>query len=232
MQQNDKSILKDQIEYYRARASEYDEWFLRVGRYDQGSTRNALWFAEVDEVQKALKNFSPKGNVLELACGTGWWTQQLAQYANHITAVDVVPEVIAINKSKVGANNVTFIQADIFNWQPDAHYDVVFFSFWLFHVPSSQFEHFWQRVDQSLKPHGRVFFIDSLKSEQQHKTFTVNNRKHSTSIRKLNDGQTFNIVKVFYEPEELAKRLKSLGWRVTLKHTSNYFLYGYGEFHE
>jgi demethylmenaquinone methyltransferase/2-methoxy-6-polyprenyl-1,4-benzoquinol methylase len=28
-------ILEEQLAYYRARASEYDEWFLRKSRYDR-----------------------------------------------------------------------------------------------------------------------------------------------------------------------------------------------------
>jgi demethylmenaquinone methyltransferase/2-methoxy-6-polyprenyl-1,4-benzoquinol methylase len=40
-------ILANQIEYYRARAGEYDQWFLRQGRYDRGPSDNADWFREV-----------------------------------------------------------------------------------------------------------------------------------------------------------------------------------------
>ena len=47
-------LLRQQIEYYRERASEYDEWFLRQGRYDRGPERNAQWFAEIGEVSCAL----------------------------------------------------------------------------------------------------------------------------------------------------------------------------------
>jgi hypothetical protein len=47
-------ILNDMMNYYRARANEYDEWFYRRGRYDQGPEANTPWFAEVDEVYTAL----------------------------------------------------------------------------------------------------------------------------------------------------------------------------------
>src|SRR5579884_3468249 len=89
-------LLQQQIAYYRARAGEYDEWFLRQGRYDRGPGLNARWFAEVDEVRRALDAFAPAGSVLELAAGTGLWTEQLARHAARLTAVDSSPEALAL----------------------------------------------------------------------------------------------------------------------------------------
>ena len=87
-------LIEQQIAYYRARASEYDEWFLRQGRYDRGEAHKEQWFAEVAQLQKALADFGPKGEVLELACGTGWWTENLISYAETLTAVDASEEVL------------------------------------------------------------------------------------------------------------------------------------------
>ena len=86
-----ESLLREQIAYYRAR--EYDEWFLRQGRYDRGPELNRRWFDEVAEVRQALAAFNPTGHVLELACGTGLWTEPLLRQAARITAVDASPEV-------------------------------------------------------------------------------------------------------------------------------------------
>ena len=60
------------------------------------------------------------------------------------------------------APDARFVEADIFNWEPDDTYDVVFFSFWLSHVPQDRFEWFWSLVDRALVPGGRVFLIDNL----------------------------------------------------------------------
>ncbi|BAZ37103.1 hypothetical protein NIES4101_30240 [Calothrix sp. NIES-4101] len=48
------NIIQQQINYYCARASEYDEWFYRQGRYDRGEEINKRWFQEVDIVKNAL----------------------------------------------------------------------------------------------------------------------------------------------------------------------------------
>ena len=129
------TILREQIEYYRARASEYDEWFLRVGRYDHGETLNQQWFDEVELFMKRLWSLESVEHILELACGTGIWTKELVKLGKHVTALDSSPEMLAINQQKVNHQAVTYHQADIFAWKPTQTYDMVFFSFWLSHVP-------------------------------------------------------------------------------------------------
>src|SRR5436309_13655138 len=128
-------LIDEQIAYYRARAEEYDQWWLRQGRYDRGPEVNAAWFAEIETVRAALDAFNPRGDVLELACGTGIWSQELARYADTLTLVDSSPEVLAINATRVQHPRVQRIEASIFDWHPERQYDVVFFSFWLSHVP-------------------------------------------------------------------------------------------------
>ncbi|HEV2107332.1 MAG TPA: class I SAM-dependent methyltransferase, partial [Thermomicrobiales bacterium] len=86
--------LTEQREYYRARAPEYDQWFLRKGRYDQGPELNQRWFDEVEEVRAALDATRIAGDVLEMAAGTGWWTERLAATAEHLTALDASPETL------------------------------------------------------------------------------------------------------------------------------------------
>ncbi len=230
------TLLQEQIAYYRARAGEYDEWFLRQGRYDRGPELNRQWFAEAEEVAQALAAFAPAGRVLELACGTGLWTQHLARCAASITAIDSSPEVIAINRERLGADyvqKVEYAQADLFAWQPTSQYDVVFFSFWLSHVPPERFIAFWEMVRQALAPGGRVFFIYSLYSE----TSTASDHRlegHEATMltRRLNNGQEFHIVKVFYQPEKLAAHLEAIGWQMRVQTTARYFLYGAGKIND
>src|SRR5271170_4029963 len=123
-------VLRDQIDYYRARASEYDEWWFRTGRYDRGPQFNARWRTEVTLVEAALDAWltehSP-GSLLELACGTGLFTQHLARRVPRMTAVDASPEVLALNRSRVAsAANIEYVEADLFSWRPAMRYDAVF----------------------------------------------------------------------------------------------------------
>ncbi|HET7460114.1 MAG TPA: class I SAM-dependent methyltransferase [Longimicrobium sp.] len=221
-------LIEQQKEYYRARAGEYDEWFLREGRYDRGPEHRAQWWAEVDEVRAALERFNPAGRVLELACGTGWWTEQLVRWADEITAVDASSEVLELNRIRVGDEKVRRVQADLFQWTPEpAAYDVVFFSFWLSHVPPERFGDFWEMVRGALKPGGRAFFVDSLRTVDSTAKDHVLPDDDVVLERKLNDGRRFNIYKVFYHPADLAAKLADIGWRAEVKGTASFFLYGH-----
>lgn len=223
----DESILREQVAYYRARAGEYDEWFLREGRYGRGPVHREEWFREIDSIRGALGASIGGMDVLELACGTGLWTEQLARENRRVLAVDSSPEAISLNGNRVGggADRVRYEIADIFSWTPTAQFDAVFFAFWLSHVPPDRFERFWTTVAASLRPGGRVFFVDSLLEPSSTATDHVIDGSGIVR-RRLNDGREFEIVKIFYDPEPLERRLSQLGWRGTVRSPGKFFLFG------
>lgn len=225
----DSTTLREQLEYYRARAAEYDQWWLRQGRYDRGVDLNAQWFDEAATVSSALAAFRPAGRVLELACGTGIWSEQLLRFASHLTLLDGSPEMLSIATARLHSPQVHIIQADLFQWQPTEQFDVVFFGFWLSHVPQERFVDFWTLVSRCLAPNGRVFFVDS---RYDHTSTAVDHRLPEPDAtvlrRRLDDGREFQIYKVFYDPAQLAGRLRGLGWQVDIRQTAHYFLYGSG----
>jgi SAM-dependent methyltransferase len=230
----DDEFLRGQLAYYRARASEYDEWFLRKGRHDRGPEWNRKWFSELESVRDELRTFCPTGDVLEFACGTGLWTVELARHANSITAVDASPEVLDINRSRLQEDHpetpIYYVRADLFGWRPENRYDAVFFGFWLSHVPPERFAAFWELVRSALAPGGRVFFVDSLRAETwAEKERLGRSPRGHTTLRRLNDGREFRIYKIFYEPDELVARLDDMGWNVCVRATENHLLYGFGE---
>jgi demethylmenaquinone methyltransferase/2-methoxy-6-polyprenyl-1,4-benzoquinol methylase len=229
LQPDDDVPLAEQAAYYRARAREYDEWWQRQGRYDRGAKATARWRDEVAQVSQALDDLHLAGDVLELACGTGWWTERLARGAATLTCVDASPEALAINRARLAGAGLAlprYVEADLFAWAPERAYDVVFFSFWLSHVPPERFDRFWGTVAEALKPGGRAVLIDSLPDE----TSTAHDHRMPDEAglqeRRLNDGRTFRIVKLFREPGELASRLAGLGWRAEVSRTPTYFVYG------
>jgi demethylmenaquinone methyltransferase/2-methoxy-6-polyprenyl-1,4-benzoquinol methylase len=107
---------------------------------------------------------------------------------------------------------------------------VVFFGFWLSHVPPERFDAFWAMVRRALRPGGRFFLIDSRReltsTAIDHRLPEA--REATTLTRRLNDGREFEIVKVFYEPAALAARLAALGWAADVRETPTYFLYASG----
>lgn len=217
-------ITQEQIDYYRARAGEYDEWFQREGRYDRGDEANTRWFADIAQLEQRLADLGPLGATLDLAAGTGWWTEKLAAQADSVHCVDASSETIAINQAKVSSDRISYEQADIFAWQPKRRYDTVFFSFWLSHVPADRFEDFWAMIAAALAPGGRAVLIDSMPARDSSARDHVFNTD-GQQLRRLNDGREFHIVKRFFTAEELADTLRPLGFATDAAATDNYFLW-------
>jgi demethylmenaquinone methyltransferase/2-methoxy-6-polyprenyl-1,4-benzoquinol methylase len=210
-------LLSEQRRYYSARAPEYDDWWFRRGRYRMDPESEAGWFADAAELEAELDRFPPRGDVLELGAGTGNWTRHLVRYADRVTAVDAVPEVLELNRAKLGTA-VDYVLADVFAWEPPRAFDVCFLGFWLSHVPSRRFEAFWQLVERALKPDGRVFLVDNA---------NLGDPRHMVSAsgevvrRSLSDGREFDIVKRFWTPEALEQELATLGWQLSAGATAN-----------
>jgi SAM-dependent methyltransferase len=220
------ALLAEQKRYYRERASEYDDWWFRRGRYALDSGSAARWAAEVAELESALEAFAPAGDVVELACGTGLWTRHLVGHATALTAVDASAETLALNRARVGDSRVEYVLADLFDWEPSRRYDVCFFGFWLSHVPEDRFDAFWRLVRRSLVPGGRVFLVDSGSGDGAH----TRAAGRDTELRRLSDGREFRIVKRYWEPRELEERLAGLGWSMHARRTTHgAFLYASGE---
>ena len=197
------SLLAEQVAYYRARAYEYD-------------ATHALDAASRAKLLAALRVFSPRGRVLELACGTGQWTAELATHASLLTAVDASPEMIALNRARVPTDNVHYVEADLFAWPAAERYDVVFFSTWLSHVPPQRFEGFWALVGECLKENGRVFFIDELPAVAAHERWIADAIAPLVE-RSLTTGERYRAIKVLYDPAELGARLSQLGWLADIR---------------
>ena len=206
------STLAEQLAYYRAVAAEYEHY-----RIDAPGS---------DELSAAIESFRPTGDVLELACGPGIWTERLLHTAASVTAVDGAPEMLARARARVGAGApVRFIEEDLFTWSPDRRYDAVFFGFWISHVPEERFAGFWALVAEALKPGGRVFFFDD-----NHRTESelIDGPTSPIVRRRSNDGTAFEVVKIPYEPADLEQRVRALRWRIDVTATAGPFYWGAG----
>ena len=225
---DDDDLLEEQRAFYRARAPDYDEWWQGRGRYVRGELGAEEWHHQVATVEAALASFDPTGHVLELAGGTGWWTQRLAGRADHLTVVDASPEALALNRERVGRSEVDYVVADVFAWRPDRTFDVVFFSFWLSHVPRPRFGAFWALVRACLGPGGRAFFIDNRSDPTpgiEGKDPYVVEYRPDLHLRRLRDGSEYRVVKVMYEPDELEALLEAEGWDAAIEAT-RWFIFG------
>ena len=208
-------------EYYDLRAPDYMDLSKPSDRAVRG------WLSE--ELTAELTDaFAPTGDVLELASGTGAWTKHIVRHARTLTCVDSTARMIERNRETIGEReNVRYIEADIFGWTPDRAYDAVLSSAWLSHVPLDRFDAFWELVRAALRPGGRVAFLDEDdRGGTNEPTTDVNGV--SVAQRTLADGRTFDIVKVFWRPDELERRLRASGWDIEVRPVGETYLFGSG----
>jgi protein-L-isoaspartate O-methyltransferase len=208
-------VLASQADYYRRRAGEYDA----TAYGDVGDTRA--------RIARLVAEMHPTGTVLEIACGTGLWTEALADVAGSVIALDIAPEVVAIARDRVRSNNVRFDVTDVFSWTTAARFDVIFFSAWLSHVPTSRFEQFWQLLRGLLAEGGRVLFIDEPVEIRDKETYLPGSDE--IVERQLRDGSKYRIVKNFVDAERLTRQLRELGWESRIRRDDNDWVWICGE---
>jgi SAM-dependent methyltransferase len=219
-------VLAEQREYYEQRAGEYDDWWLRRGRYDQGPEENARWVAEAAEVRAALDRIDVRGDVLELAPGTGQWSRLLLSRCASLTLVDASAAMLERNPAAADRRSRAVV-ADLFEWTTDDRFDVVAFGFWLSHVPERLFNGFLNRVATWLRPGGRLFYVDSLPyaSRVSPALVSTDGERHT---RSLADGREFSIVKVFRTAQALAAAFAAAGIDADVRQTATLFQYATG----
>jgi len=205
-------LLAAQVAYYRHRAGDYD-----VSAYGDVAAAGV-------RIGRLVSAMRPRGHVLEIACGTGMWTEAIAGLAARVTAIDAVPEVVEIARHRVQAANVTFEVAEVFSWSTSVRFDTIFFAAWLSHVPASRYEEFWQLLRGWLDDQGRVLFVDEHVDLRARETYLSG----STEIveRRLRDGSHHRLVKHFLDPDELCDRLRTLGWRSHLHRDGDWVIGG------
>ena len=221
-------LLQNQIEYYRARAPEYDDWFYRRGRYDQGEAHTRQWQREAQQIREQLRGAPDNGHILEMAPGTGIWTAELIQIGQRVTALDASPEMISINRAKLRSDKVDYQLTDLFAYQPARQHDMVFFGFWLSHVPADKLSRFLRAVHAALKPGGRLFIVDSRALDLSRNHTGTANLGDDLQRRMLKDGRQFDIVKIYYDPAGLTAILREHGFDITVQATDNFFIYADG----
>ena len=216
----------DMLAYYQARAPEYDDWYLRRGRYERGPIHDAAWNAELDLAGRWLDELPIAGEIVELAAGTGWWSPLLAS-KGELSMYDGAPAPLDRARERLVAHRLRAHLHVRDAWaEPDRAVDAVFTGFWLSHVPRARLDDFLGIVRRWLRPGGTFAFIDSL-PDPQSSAADHPAPADDASVRRLDDGREFTIVKVYYEPAALEAALRRAGFadaRVTT--TGRFFLTG------
>jgi demethylmenaquinone methyltransferase/2-methoxy-6-polyprenyl-1,4-benzoquinol methylase len=218
---------REMREYYAARTPEYDDWYLRRGRYSRGPARDIAWQLELDQATGWLDRQPLTGEIVELAAGTGWWSPLLAQ-KGELSLYDINPGPLERARERLVAHGLRAHLHVRDAWEaPDRQVDALFCGFWLSHVSDDRLVDFLAIVRRWLRPGGVFAFIDSLPDPESGAIDHPPVGQDGVAIRRLADGREFRVVKMYRDATALRDALERAGFEdVQLDATARFFQMG------
>lgn len=197
------SLVNNVAEYYFACVSEYDN---TAGYTDPASERLRI------PIKARYQQAFAGHKVLEIACGTGYWTEVIAKTAKSVLATDVNPSMISIARNRLSSvRNVKFRVADAYSLDgiPEG-FTAAFAIWWWSHIPKSRLQDFLLVLHSKLQPKAFVLFVDQLSTAYEGKNRHYDAEGNLLEERCLRDGRSFNIVKNFPSEREILNILKGI----------------------
>ncbi len=173
--------------YYAARAGEYDTVYEKPERQ-----------ADLRSIEQWLPSVLAGETVLEVACGTGYWTRILAPVASSVVAIDSATETLRIAEAKGRAPHVAFELGDAYALPQNRRFTAAFAGFWFSHVELERQHEFLRGLNAALAPGARVVLLDNLFVEGSSSPIVEQDAAGNTyQSRKLGDGSTHRVLKNF-----------------------------------
>lgn len=194
-------ITERWAEFYARSGSSHD----RV--YDKPE-RQADLAAMRGHVADALRGHA----VLELACGTGYWTGVIAECADSVLATDVNAEMVDLATLRaLPAGKVRFRVADAFNLPQDiGSFTAVFIGFWWSHVRRGEQERFLAQLRKAVGKDVLLVMLDDIYVEGSSESVARTDLEGNTyQIRTAPDGERYEIPKIYPSDSALRKRLSA-----------------------
>lgn len=205
--------------YYARRATEYERIYARPERQ-----------RDLAALKERIRKMLSGRHVLELACGTGYWTEVFAPVAGEVTALDVNEEVLAIARAKsFPPGRVQFMRADCYA-PPDLgrRHDALFAGFWWSHVPLQRLDGFLGTSVAAVAPRALIAFLDNRYVEGSSTAIARRDAQgNGYQLRPLDDGSTHEVLKNFPAEGELIKRTVDSGWGANVELYEHYWLLSY-----
>jgi demethylmenaquinone methyltransferase/2-methoxy-6-polyprenyl-1,4-benzoquinol methylase len=217
------------LEYYDQRADEYDQWYLRQGRYDTPELNDA-WRDDVRWLDGVVDAFAARHagrRVLELACGTGSWTERTAGGCR-LVATDHSPQMLGHARRRLSRAGVTarWARADAYRLPFErASFDAAYAGFFISHVPLSYVPTLFDQMRRVLRPGGELLLFDGRRASCAAGSAPAAG-ENLVQQRPLNDGRVFSVLKIYYDRERLGGLLSRYGTNVQVQESKVFFVAG------
>lgn len=207
-------------QYYAERAAEYERVYDKPERHK-----------DRESLRETLRGLLHGRNVLEIACGTGYWTHPVSQSAKSIVATDVNEEVLQIARQKsYESGRVSFQIADAFELNDvTGPFDAGFAMFWWSHISRPKIPAFLSAFHGKLAPGAIVIFADNIYVEGSNNPMSekVDAEGNTYSRRKLENGKEFEILKNFPTDAELRSIVSAAADRIEIRRLTYYWCLSY-----
>ena len=187
----------DMVKYYKDRAKEYEEIY---------EWRDPQRQEEQELMESELKKAFKGRRLLDIGCGTGYWTQRISTVAKSILGIDINEAVLEVARSKEYGCPTEYRVMDAYNMKLESKYDGVLASFMLSHVLKQDIPGWLNHIHSVLEPGASVFIADNTYIEGVGgKLQTKPGDPNTYKLRTLNDGSQHLIVKNYFTAEELVQ---------------------------
>lgn len=206
------------IDYYAKRANEYE----RI--YEKPERQNDL--AKLKELfQKTCAGHS----ILEIACGTGYWTQAVSQTAKSITATDFNEEVLKIARAKKYGCEVSFQKADAFNLSfSQNNFTAGLATAWWSHLRKPEIKNFLSQFHRQFSCGALMVFMDNRFVPGSNTPINRTDDEGNTyQLRKLENGNEYEVLKNFPGEKEAEKILGELATEICWTELQHYWFLTY-----
>ena len=201
--------------YYALRAAEYERIYAKPERQ-----------ADLRVLEARIRKMLSGRKVLELACGTGYWTDVFAAQAMQVSALDVNEEVLEIARSKKNAGSVHFVRGSAYEIPEFGRvHDALFAGFWWSHVLLEKIDAFLETAMKSVAPGALIAFLDNRYVEGSSTPVSRRDAQgNGYQARKLEDGSSHEVLKNFPGEGELIQRASRHGWGANVDLLEHYWL--------
>lgn len=172
------------------------------------------------EIVTALQAEAGERAVLEIACGTGYWTRLVAPAASETVATDFSEEMLAIAQAQQIAR-ARFQREDAYALAGvrEAGFDFGFAMHWVSHIPLARWGDFFATFHARLKPGARVMLADDIRRpDDADPYYSKVATRDSYEIRRLPEGGEYEIVKTYFTADELRDLLRPFAEDVVIRY--------------
>jgi ubiquinone/menaquinone biosynthesis C-methylase UbiE len=212
-------VNADLVQYYRRRAEEYDRVYEKPERQ-----------VDIAKLKASLPRLVASRRIIEVAAGTGFWTQVLSMTATSILASDINAEPLAVARGRKYGCPVAFELADAYQLgKPDGALDLAFVGFWWSHIPRRDIGRFLDSLHRRLGPGREVVVLDNRYVEgSNHPIVRTDPDGNTYQHRELDDGSRHEVLKNFPSEDELRQTLTGHADSITaLRMLDHYWLLSY-----